>query len=32
VRAAAEAHAGHSLATDVDVFATLRTWKNGFTG
>ena len=31
VRAAAEAHAGHSLATDVDVFATLRTWKNGFT-
>jgi hydroxyacylglutathione hydrolase len=32
VRAAAEAHAGRSLAGDVDVFATLRTWKNGFAG
>ena len=30
VRAAAEAHAGHALATPVDVFATLREWKNNF--
>jgi hydroxyacylglutathione hydrolase len=32
VRAAAEAQAGRSLARDVDVFATLRAWKNGFAG
>jgi len=32
VRAAAEAHAGRALGSDVDVFATLRTWKNGFAG
>jgi len=32
VRAAAEAHARRPLAGDVDVFATLRTWKNGFAG
>ncbi|MBS0321354.1 MAG: hydroxyacylglutathione hydrolase [Proteobacteria bacterium] len=30
VRAAAEQHAGHALATDVDVFATVRAWKDGF--
>ena len=32
VRTAAEAHAGRPLAGEVDVFATLRTWKNGFAG
>ncbi len=30
VRAAAEAHAGRSLDTAVDVFATVRKWKDGF--
>jgi hydroxyacylglutathione hydrolase len=30
VRAAAEAHAGHSLDGDVAVFAELRAWKNAF--
>lgn len=30
VRAAAEAHAGHSLDGDVAVFAELRAWKNGY--
>jgi hydroxyacylglutathione hydrolase len=30
VRAAAEAHAGHRLADDVETFATLRAWKNAF--
>jgi hydroxyacylglutathione hydrolase len=30
VRAAAEAHAGHPLADTVDVFATVRGWKDGF--
>jgi hydroxyacylglutathione hydrolase len=30
VRAAAEAHAGATLARPVDVFAALREWKNGF--
>jgi hydroxyacylglutathione hydrolase len=32
VRAAAEAHAGHALPDPVQVFATLREWKNGFAG
>ena len=32
VRAAAQAHAGRNLDSDVDVFATLRTWKNAFAG
>lgn len=30
VRAAAEAHAGHSLRTAEEVFATVRGWKDGF--
>ncbi len=30
VRAAAERHAGRALATDVDVFAAVRAWKDGF--
>jgi hydroxyacylglutathione hydrolase len=30
VFAAAEAHAGRKLASAVDAFATLRSWKNGF--
>ena len=30
VRAAAERHAGHNLATPLDVFATVRRWKDGF--
>ena len=30
VRAAAERHAGRPLATDADVFATVRQWKNEF--
>jgi hydroxyacylglutathione hydrolase len=30
VRAAAQAHAGRALDGDVDVFAELRAWKNGF--
>jgi hydroxyacylglutathione hydrolase len=30
VRAAAEAHAGRSLAEPADVFAVLRAWKDGF--
>ena len=30
VRAAAEAHAGHPLADAVEVFATVRAWKDGF--
>jgi hydroxyacylglutathione hydrolase len=30
VRSAAEAHAGRSLATAQEVFAELRTWKDGF--
>lgn len=32
VRAATERHAGHRLQTDVEVFAALRTWKDGFRG
>ena len=32
VRASAEAHAGHALPDAVAVFATLRTWKDGFRG
>jgi len=32
VRAAAEAHAGRSLSEPVDVFATVRAWKDGFRG
>lgn len=32
VRAAAERHAGRPLATTVDVFASLRHWKDGFRG
>ena len=32
VRAAAQRQAGRELARDVDVFAALREWKNGFTG
>ena len=32
VRAAAERHAGHPLDTPVDVFASLRRWKDGFRG
>ncbi len=30
VRQAAEAHAGHDLEDPVQVFATVRTWKDGF--
>lgn len=30
VRAAAEAHSGRELATPLDVFTTLRQWKDGF--
>jgi hydroxyacylglutathione hydrolase len=30
VRAAAEAHAGRELPAAVDVFATVRAWKDGF--
>jgi hydroxyacylglutathione hydrolase len=30
VRAAAEQHAGHALPGTVDVFATVRRWKDGF--
>jgi hydroxyacylglutathione hydrolase len=30
VRAAAEAHAGQTLAAPVEVFATVRRWKDGF--
>ena len=30
VKAAAERHAGHPLAGDVEAFATLRAWKNAF--
>jgi hydroxyacylglutathione hydrolase len=30
VAAAASAHAGHALRDPVDVFATLREWKNAF--
>ena len=30
VRASAERHAGHRLANDVDVFASIREWKNAF--
>lgn len=32
VRAAAERQAGHALADELDVFATLRRWKDGFRG
>jgi len=32
VRAAVQAHVGRPLEGDVDVFAALRTWKNGFGG
>jgi len=32
VRAAAERHAGRTLATPTEVFAVLRTWKDGFSG
>jgi len=32
VRAAAEAHARRSLPEPVDVFATVRAWKDGFRG
>jgi hydroxyacylglutathione hydrolase len=32
VRAAAERHAGRALATPTEVFAVLRTWKDGFSG
>jgi len=32
VRAAAEAHAGRNLPEVVDVFATVRAWKDGFRG
>ena len=32
VRDAAQRQAGRELARDVDVFAALREWKNGFTG
>jgi hydroxyacylglutathione hydrolase len=32
VRRAAEAHAGQRLATNVNVFAALRQWKDGFRG
>lgn len=31
VRRAAEAHAGRTLATDAEVFAAVRRWKDGFT-
>jgi hydroxyacylglutathione hydrolase len=31
VRAAAQAHAGRPLADEVEAFAVLREWKNGFT-
>jgi hydroxyacylglutathione hydrolase len=31
-RAAAQAHAGRAIAADVEVFAALREWKNGFAG
>lgn len=30
VKAAAEAHAGHALKDEVEVFAVLRAWKDGF--
>lgn len=30
VRAAAERHAGRALATDTEVFAAVRSWKDGF--
>ncbi len=30
IKMAAEAHAGHSLETSVDVFAEVRRWKDGF--
>lgn len=29
-RGSAEAHAGHPLGTEIEVFAVLREWKNGF--
>ena len=32
LRAAAERHAGKPLETSVEVFATLRHWKDGFRG
>jgi hydroxyacylglutathione hydrolase len=32
VRAAAERHAGRALADDVEVFAAVRRWKDGFRG
>ena len=32
VRAAAERHAGRALATVTEVFAVLRSWKDGFSG
>ena len=32
VRASVAAHAGHPLASPVDVFAHLRNWKDGFRG
>ncbi len=32
LRAAAEAHAGRALADEVESFAVLREWKNGFRG
>jgi hydroxyacylglutathione hydrolase len=32
VRAAASAHAGRPLGDDVDAFAVVRAWKNGFRG
>jgi hydroxyacylglutathione hydrolase len=30
VKRAAEAHAGHALRSDTEVFATVRAWKDGF--
>jgi hydroxyacylglutathione hydrolase len=32
VRAAAQRHVGHALETPVEVFASLRSWKDGFRG
>ena len=32
VRASAETHAGHALASPAEVFASLRHWKDGFRG
>ncbi|NND65860.1 MAG: hydroxyacylglutathione hydrolase [Gammaproteobacteria bacterium] len=32
VRQSVEQHLGHSIATELDVFAALRQWKDGFSG